>query len=246
MLYWFFMRTLGPVARHRFKPVAEGLQNIPRTGGGIIAANHLAVIDDALLPLTCPRMIHFMGKAEYFEGKGIKGKFKKWWFTSVGVFPVDRSGGSKSLGALEHAREIIEEGHLFGIHIEGTRSPDGRLYKGHTGAARLALETGCPIIPAAIIGSRELQKPGQVIPGKGHSKVIYGEPIEVEKTPSDEVTHERLRELTDEITRRIQAMSGQEYVPEYAQVVKRQMKEEQDVLDSAGAEAAADLEREHE
>ena len=246
MLYWFFMRTLGPVARHRFKPVAEGLQNIPRTGGGIIAANHLAVIDDALLPLTCPRMIHFMGKAEYFEGKGIKGKFKKWWFTSVGVFPVDRSGGSKSLGALEHAREIIEEGHLFGIHIEGTRSPDGRLYKGHTGAARLALETGCPIIPAAIIGSRELQKPGQVIPGKGHSKVIYGEPIEVEKTPSDEVTHERLRELTDEITRRIQAMSGQEYVPEYAQVVKQQMKEEQDVLDSAGAEAAAALEREHE
>ena len=246
MLYWFFMRTLGPVARHRFKPVAEGLQNIPRTGGGIIAANHLAVIDDALLPLTCPRMSHFMGKAEYFEGKGIKGKFKKWWFTSVGVFPVDRSGGSKSLGALEHAREIIEEGHLFGIHIEGTRSPDGRLYKGHTGAARLALETGCPIIPAAIIGSRELQKPGQVIPGKGHSKVIYGEPIEVEKTPSDEVTHERLRELTDEITRRIQAMSGQEYVPEYAQVVKQQMKEEQDVLDSAGAEAAADLEREHE
>ena len=246
MLYWFFMRTLGPVARHRFKPVAEGLQNSPRTGGGIIAANHLAVIDDALLPLTCPRMIHFMGKAEYFEGKGIKGKFKKWWFTSVGVFPVDRSGGSKSLGALEHAREIIEEGHLFGIHIEGTRSPDGRLYKGHTGAARLALETGCPIIPAAIIGSRELQKPGQVIPGKGHSKVIYGEPIEVEKTPSDEVTHERLRELTDEITRRIQAMSGQEYVPEYAQVVKQQMKEEQDVLDSAGAEAAADLEREHE
>ena len=240
------MRTLGPVARHRFKPVAEGLQNIPRTGGGIIAANHLAVIDDALLPLTCPRMIHFMGKAEYFEGKGIKGKFKKWWFTSVGVFPVDRSGGSKSLGALEHAREIIEEGHLFGIHIEGTRSPDGRLYKGHTGAARLALETGCPIIPAAIIGSRELQKPGQEITGKGHSKVIYGEPIEVEKTPSDEVTHERLRELTDEITRRIQAMSGQEYVPEYAQVVKQQMKEEQDVLDSAGAEAAADLEREHE
>lgn len=124
--------------------MAEGLQNIPRTGGGIIAANHLAVIDDALLPLTCPRMIHFMGKAEYFEGKGIKGKFKKWWFTSVGVFPVDRSGGSKSLGALEHAREIIEEGHLFGIHIEGTRSPDGRLYKGHTGAARLALETGLP------------------------------------------------------------------------------------------------------
>lgn len=145
MLYWFFVKGLGPIAIHRLGPTAQGLENIPHEGGAIIAANHLAVIDDALLPLTCPRMIHFMGKAEYFEGKGIKGKFKKWWFTSVGVFPVDRSGGSKSLGALNHAREIIEDGHLFGIHIEGTRSPDGRLYKGHTGAARLAFETGCPL-----------------------------------------------------------------------------------------------------
>ena len=109
MLYWFFVKGLGPIAIHRLGPTAQGLENIPREGGAIIAANHLAVIDDALLPLTCPRMIHFMGKAEYFEGKGIKGKFKKWWFTSVGVFPVDRSGGSKSLGALNHAREIIED-----------------------------------------------------------------------------------------------------------------------------------------
>ena len=124
-----FRKSLGPIAIHRLGPTAQGLENIPHEGGAIIAANHLAVIDDALLPLTCPRMIHFMGKAEYFEGKGIKGKFKKWWFTSVGVFPVDRSGGSKSLGALNHAREIIEDGHLFGIHIEGTRSPDGRLTK---------------------------------------------------------------------------------------------------------------------
>ena len=160
MLYWFFVKGLGPIAHHRLSPAVSGLNNVPREGGAIIAANHLAVIDDALIPITCPRMVHFMGKAEYFEGKGLKGKFKKWWFTSVGVFPVDRSGGSKSLGALEHAREIIEDGHLFGIHIEGTRSPDGRLYKGHTGAARLALETGCPIVPTAIIGSDKLQPIG--------------------------------------------------------------------------------------
>lgn len=239
MLYWFFVKTLGPIAWRRFNPTAEGLEHIPHEGGAIIAANHLAVIDDALLPITCPRMIHFMGKAEYFEGKGLKGRFKKWWFTSVGVFPVDRSGGSKSLGALEHAREIIEDGELFGIHIEGTRSPDGRLYKGHTGAARLALETGCPIVPAAIIGSRDLQRPGQVIPGKGSSKVIYGEPIAVEKTPADEVTHEQLRGLTDEVTRRIEAMSGQEYVPEYAQVVKKQMQQEQAAIDGASRPARA-------
>lgn len=233
MLYWFFVRTLGPIARRRFNPTVEGLENIPRKGGAIIAANHLAVIDDALLPMTCPRMIHFMGKAEYFEGKGIKGRFKKWWFTSVGVFPVDRSGGSKSLGALNHAKEILEDGHLFGIHVEGTRSPDGRLYRGHTGAARLAFETGCPIIPTAIIGSRDLQKPGQVIPNKGKSKVIYGVPIPVERKDPQDVTHEELRELTDRVVRAIAQMSRQEYVDEYAQTVKARMKAEQEAQSAA-------------
>jgi len=228
VLYWFFVRTLGPIARRRFNPTVEGLENIPRHGGAIIAANHLAVIDDALLPMTCPRMIHFMGKAEYFEGKGVKGKFKKWWFTSVGVFPVDRSGGSKSLGALNHAREILEDGHLFGIHVEGTRSPDGRLYRGHTGAARLAFETGCPIVPTAIIGSRDLQKPGQVIPSKGKSTIIYGKPIAVERKNPEDVTHEELRELTDRVVKAIGAMSGQEYVDEYAQTVKARLKTEQE------------------
>lgn len=228
MLYWFFVRTLGPIARRRFNPTVEGLENIPRHGGAIIAANHLAVIDDALLPMTCPRMIHFMGKAEYFEGKGVKGKFKKWWFTSVGVFPVDRSGGSKSLGALNHAREILEDGHLFGIHVEGTRSPDGRLYRGHTGAARLAFETGCPIVPTAIIGSRDLQKPGQVIPSKGKSTIIYGKPIAMERKNPEDVTHEELRELTDRVVKAIGAMSGQEYVDEYAQTVKARLKAEQE------------------
>lgn len=224
MLYWFFVKGFGAIARHRLGPSAEGLDNIPRKGGAIIAANHLAVIDDALIPITCPRMVHFMGKAEYFEGKGLKGKFKKWWFTSVGVFPVDRSGGSKSLGALEHARDIIEEGHLFGIHIEGTRSPDGRLYKGHTGVARLALETGCPIVPTAIIGSRELQEPGTVIPKKGKTQVLYGKPIEVTKKAAEDITHDDLRSLTDQVTSAIRTMSGQEYVDEYAQKVKEQFK----------------------
>lgn len=227
MLYWFFVKGLGPIAHHRLSPAVSGLNNVPREGGAIIAANHLAVIDDALIPITCPRMVHFMGKAEYFEGKGLKGKFKKWWFTSVGVFPVDRSGGSKSLGALEHAREIIEDGHLFGIHIEGTRSPDGRLCKGHTGAARLALETGCPIVPTAIIGSDKLQPIGTSIPKKGKTKVLYGKPIEVAKKPADEITHDDLRSLTDRVSTAIQKMSGQEFVNEYAQKVKAELKAQQ-------------------
>ena len=206
MLYWFFVKGLGPIAHHRLSPAVSGLNNVPREGG--------AVIDDALIPITCPRMVHFMGKAEYFEGKGLKGKFKKWWFTSVGVFPVDRSGGNKSLGALEHAREIIEDGHLFGIHIEGTRSPDGRLYKGHTGAARLALETGCPIIPVAIIGSDKMQPVGTVIPKKGKTQVLYGKPITVEKKSADEITHDDLRSLTDAVSEAIR------------KIVKARLKEE--------------------
>lgn len=224
MLYWFFVKALGPIARWRMHPTGYGVENIPKTGGAIIASNHLAVVDDALIPLTSPRMIHFMGKAEYFEGKGIKGRFIKWWFTSVGVFPVDRSGGSKSLGAIAHALEILQEGHLFGIHVEGTRSPDGRLYRGHTGAAKLAFESGCPIVPTAVIGSREVQMPGQVIPGKGRTKVIYGKPIMVRKQNPDTLTREQLRDLTDELVTRIAQLSGQEYVDEYAQTVKARMK----------------------
>ena len=243
MLYWFFVNGFGFIARHRLGPAVTGLENVPREGGAIIAANHLAVIDDALIPITCPRMVHFMGKAEYFEGKGLKGKFKKWWFTSVGVFPVDRSGGSKSLGALEHAREIIEDGHLFGIHIEGTRSPDGRLYKGHTGAAKLALETGCPIVPVAIIGSDKLQPVGTVIPKKGKTQVLYGKPIEVHKKAADEITHEDLRSLTDAVSKAIQKMSGQEYVDEYAQKVKARMKEEATKTESEGSAEKADEEQ---
>ena len=234
MLYWFFVKGFGWLARLRLGPTAKGLENVPREGGAIIAANHLAVIDDALIPITCPRMVHFMGKAEYFEGKGLKGRFKKWWFSSVGVFPVDRSGGSKSLGALAHAREIIEDGHLFGIHIEGTRSHDGRLYKGHTGVAKLALETGCPIVPVAIIGSDKLQPVGTVVPKKGKTQVIYGRPIEVEAKNPKAITHDDLRSLTDRITAAIAAMSGQEVVDEYAQAVKARLKEQAARRDSEG------------
>ncbi|MDD6372997.1 MAG: lysophospholipid acyltransferase family protein [Bifidobacteriaceae bacterium] len=225
MLYWFFVKSLSPIARTRFNPTCVGVENIPKEGGAIIAANHLAVIDDAVIPMTSPRMVHFMGKAEYFEGKGIKGRFKKWWFTQAGVFPVDRAGGAKSQGAMDTARELIEQGHVFGIHPEGTRSPDGRLFRGHTGVARLAYETGVPLIPTAIIGTRDIQQPGTVIPSKGAVTVIYGEPIVVGKKPDDEIAHDEIRELTDEMMRRIQKMSGQEYVDMYAQDYKKMLKE---------------------
>ncbi|OZG50993.1 lysophospholipid acyltransferase family protein [Bombiscardovia coagulans] len=226
MDYWFFVKLIGPIARFWFKPRVEGLENIPVQGPAIIASNHLAVIDDALLPLVSPRMIHFMAKAEYFTGKGLKGRFKKWWFTSVGVFPVDRSGGSKSLGALETARGILEQGEVFGIHPEGTRSPDGRLYRGHTGAARLAIETGTPIVPTALIGTRELQRPGQSIPSKGKTRIIFGKPIEVRRQSVNQITREEIRDLTNQMMREINRLSGQEYVDVYAQVVKNKLEQQ--------------------
>lgn len=242
MLYWFFVKVLGPWARHRFSPKAFGVDNIPRQGGGIIAANHLSVIDDGVIPLTSPRMVHYMGKSDYFTGKGIKGAFKKWWFTSVGVFPVDRAGGAAAEGAMNTARDIIEQGHLFGIHPEGTRSPDGRLYKAHTGAARLALETGCPVIPTGLFGTDKIMKIGQTIPSKGTCTVIYGELVyPPQHQEGTGLTRREVRDFADKISRAIQQITGQEYVDEYAQVVKKQMAAEaaQKAADQAKKDASA-------
>lgn len=225
-LYWFYVHALGGLATYAFTPHVTGLENVPRTGAAIIAANHLAVIDDAVIPLVTPRMVHYMAKEEYFTSPGIKGAFKKFFFTSAGCFPVARSGGSKSLGALEHAREILAKGELFGIHPEGTRSPDGRLYKGHTGVARLAYETGAPIIPVGIIGTNIAQPIGSVMPHRHHVEVHFGAPITVSRTDSAHVTHDMLRNVTDRLMKAIGELSGQTYVDEYAQVEKARLRQE--------------------
>lgn len=226
-LYRFWVRTLSPLVTRLFTPTITGVENVPESGPAILAANHLAVIDDGIIPYSVPRMVHFMGKAEYFTGKGIKGAFKKFFFTSAGVFPVDRSGGNSALGGLEAARRILDKGELFGIHPEGTRSPDGRLYRGHTGVARLAYETGAPIIPIAITGTNIAQPIGTVWPRKHHVSIQFGKPIRVPKIASDRLTHEEIRGLTDRLMKEIGQMSGQEYVDEYAQTVKARLRQEQ-------------------
>ncbi len=237
MLYWFFVKTLGTWARHRFSPTVKGLSNIPAQGPAIIAANHLSVLDDAIIPITSPRMVHYMGKSEYFTGKGIKGAFKKWWFTSVGVFPVDRSGGKAAAQAMNTAKKVLDQGHIFGIHPEGTRSPDGKLYKAHTGAARLALETGCPVIPTGLFDTDKLMAIGQVIPSRGTCMVIYGRPLYPPVNPDGhELTHDEIRNFANKITEEIQKITGQEYVDEYAQVVKKR-------LEAQKAQEAADRAR---
>lgn len=225
-LYRFYLCTLGPIARYLFTPEVKGVENIPRKGPAIIASNHLAVIDDALIPLVTPRMVHFMGKQDYFTGKGLKGKLKKFFFTTAGVFPVDRSGGQNSLGGLLAAKKVLEEGKLFGIHPEGTRSPDGKLYKGHTGVARLAYETGAPIIPVALTGTDIAQPKGTVWPHRHHTTVTFGKPIYVSRLPENEITHEKIRELTDRMMHEIQKLSKQPYVDMYAQDRKKELLEQ--------------------
>lgn len=199
---------------------------MPKTGPAILAANHLAVIDDGIIPYSVPRMVHFMGKEEYFTGKGVKGAFKKFFFTSAGVFPVNRSGGNSALGGLEAALRILDKGELFGIHPEGTRSPDGRLYRGHTGVARLAFETGAPIIPVALKGTNIAQPIGTVWPHRHHVSIQFGKPIAVPHISAGRLTHEEIRSLTDRLMKTIASMSGQQYVDEYSQTVKARLRQQ--------------------
>lgn len=227
-LYHLGVGVAGIVAEKWFTPSVRGEANIPETGRAILASNHLAVIDDAVIPITVKhRDVHFMGKMEYFTGKGIKGKLTKFFFTNVGVFPVDRTGGASAESGLVTARKVLEMGEVFGIHPEGTRSPDGKLYKGHTGVAKLAFETGSPVIPVALWGTNVSQPIGVVFPHRFPVVVTYGRPIEVPKLKPEEITYERLRGLTDEIMRKIMVLSGQQYVDMYAQERKKQLKEEE-------------------
>lgn len=226
-LYHLSMKVVGGVAQKWFTPCIRGEENIPETGSAILASNHLAVIDDAVIPITVKhRDVHFMGKMEYFVGKGVKGKLTRFFFTNVGVFPVDRSGGKGAESGLVTAKEVLEKGEIFGIHPEGTRSPDGKLYKGHTGVAKLAFETGSPVVPVALWGTNISQPIGVVFPHRFPVAVSYGRPIEVPKLRPEEITYEKLRDLTDEIMRKIMILSGQEYVDMYAQERKRQLQEE--------------------
>ncbi|MDR1034231.1 MAG: 1-acyl-sn-glycerol-3-phosphate acyltransferase [Bifidobacteriaceae bacterium] len=215
-MYWFLKILLTPVAFFYFRPFAEGVGNIPRKGACIAASNHVAAIDSLIFPLLAPRKIYFMGKDAYFTAPGVKGRIAAWFFRSVGVFPVDRAGGSASDSALQTSLKILREGHVFGLYPEGTRSQDGRLYKAHTGVARIALQAKVPIIPVAMIDTNKAQKIGQTMPKPISCGAKIGKPIKLDAYYGKEVTHEMLREISDNVMREIQKLSEQEYVDEYA------------------------------
>ena len=212
MAYWIVKAILSPVLRLLFKVKVEGMDNVPKDGPIIMASNHVSFSDSIFLPLVLRRRITFVAKAEYFDDWKTA-----WFFRAVGQIPIRREGGSASQRALETAREVLESGGVFGIYPEGTRSPDGRLYKGRTGIARLALQTGAPIVPVAMIGTREAQPIGQVKPNFfSHITVRFGKPLTWPHLADEGDNRMALRNITDEVMFELRELSGQEYVNEYA------------------------------
>lgn len=204
--------VLTPPFRFAWRITTEGAEHIPATGGAIIAPNHISVLDSFFVPLTVGRRMTYVGKAEYMDDWKTK-----YVFPAIGMIPIDRSGGDASQRALDAAAGILEAGELFGIYPEGTRARDGKLHKGHTGVARLALRTNSPIVPVGIIGTDEVQPPDARMPKPFRRVHIrFGRPISVERYADRSNDRMLLRQITDEVMYEIRNLSGQEYVDAYA------------------------------
>jgi 1-acyl-sn-glycerol-3-phosphate acyltransferase len=241
LFYWFLKWiALGPMLRVVFRPRASGLENVPEDGAAILASNHLSYADWLFMPLTLPRRVSFVAKAEYFTGKGIKGWLQKTFFSGSGQIPIDRSGANAAEGALISAKGVLDKGELFGIYPEGTRSHDGKLYRGKTGVARLALETGVPVIPVAVVGTDVVAPPGKKFGRLTRPIVRFGTPLDFSRYEGMENDRYILRSVTDEIMYEIMRLSGQEYVDMYASRAKDESKR------AAKAEAAASAESSEE
>jgi 1-acyl-sn-glycerol-3-phosphate acyltransferase len=204
---------LTPILMLAFRPKVRGLRHVPSKGPVIIASNHLSFSDSIFMPLVVPRKVTFLAKSEYFTSPGPKGLLKKLTFIALGQVPVDRSGGRRSEAALITGLKVLADGNCIGIYPEGTRSPDGRLYKGRTGIARLAIESGAPVIPVAMSNTDKIQPTGKVIPNVKRVGMHFGEPMYF---TGDSTDLEHLRDVTDQIMNAIHAMSGQEYIDIYA------------------------------
>ena len=221
MWYWLLKYILlGPLLAILGRPKVEGLEYVPQSGPVILASNHLAVMDSFYLPLVVRRRITFLAKSEYFTGTGLKGWLSRWFFTTVGQVPIDRSNADTAQAALDTAERVLREGKLLGMYPEGTRSPDGRLYKGKTGLARLALETGVPVIPVAMIGTNVVNPPGTTMLRFGRVTVRFGKPMDFSRF--DGLAGNRFieRAVIDEVVYELMGLSGQEYVDIYAATVK--------------------------
>ena len=225
MFYWVVKAILTPVLRVCFRPWVEGGAHVPAAGGAILASNHLSFSDSIFLPLVVPRKVTFLAKMDYFTGKGVKGKLTKGFFAGVGQVPIDRSGGAASEAALRTAQRILDDGHLLGLYPEGTRSPDGRLYRGKTGIARMALQTGVPVLPVAMINTDVVQPTGKIVPNLGRVGIRIGRPLDFSRYAGMEDDRFVLRSITDEIMYELMLLSGQEYVDQYATKAKADLEQ---------------------
>jgi 1-acyl-sn-glycerol-3-phosphate acyltransferase len=205
-------RAWRPAAVRLWDFTLEGFDRIPADGPAILAANHISFLDSMFMMTFVPRNISFVGKSEYMDSWKTK-----YLFPAMGMIPIDRSGGSKSKAALNTAERVLRRGELFGIFPEGTRSRDRRLHRGRTGAARLALTVGCPILPVGITGTADIQPPDAKFPSFGKPCTInVGRPIRLERYLRRVDRHRALRELTDELMYEISELTGQDYVNVYA------------------------------
>ena len=210
MAYRLLKSFLIPLLMLLFRPKVTGLRNVPTNGAVIIASNHLSFSDSIFMPVVVPRNVTFLAKSEYFTSPGLTGFIKKLTFIALGQVQIDRSGGKRSEAALLTGLRLLKEGRCIGIYPEGTRSPDGRLYKGRTGIARLAIESGAPIITVAMFNTAEIQPTGQVVPKVRRVEMVFGEAIYLDGDSTDQVL---LRTLTNQLMEKIAQLSKQEYVP---------------------------------
>jgi 1-acyl-sn-glycerol-3-phosphate acyltransferase len=215
LLYRSIKAVLPPILNALYRPWTEGMEHLPASGPAIVASNHLSFLDSIFLPALCKRPIYFLGKSDYFSG------WKRYFFENVGVMPVYRQGGDAGEASLRKGAEILSRGSLLGIYPEGTRSPDARLYRGKTGPVRLALRTGAPVIPVAMMGTFEILPPGASMPKVRRVGIRVGRPLDfAARYPDSEGDRFVLRSCTDELMYEIMLLSGQEYVDEYASKVK--------------------------
>jgi len=224
VFYWVAKYTLGVALYVIFRPWSRGRRNVPRRGPVILVSNHLSFADHFFGPLPLPRKVVFLAKSEYFTGKGLKGLVSRAFFSGVGQIPIDRTGGEASERALRSGLRVLAAGNVLGIYPEGTRSPDGRLYRGRTGVARLALESRAPVVPCAMMHTFEFLPPGSHSPRFGlRPGVIFGKPMDFSGYYGRETDREALRAVTDEIIAEIAKLGGQEYVNVYAQQAKERL-----------------------
>jgi 1-acyl-sn-glycerol-3-phosphate acyltransferase len=221
MFYWLLKYVLvGPIVWVLFRPEVTGAGNVPASGPVIVAANHLSFVDSIFLPIVVRRRMTFSAKIEYFRGRGLRGLLARLFFAGTGQIPMDRAGGRGALASLDQGAAVLRAGRVLGFYPEGTRSPDGRLHRAKPGIAHLALSTGAPVVPVALLNLDEIQPPGRRLPRIRRVRIRFGEPLDFSRYAGLSRDRHVIRAVADEVMYELMRLSGREYVDVYAQRIK--------------------------